>query len=729
MIISFWRYSHLCLAVFSFLLLTLAAASGIVLAFEPVIQKSNPYKAAGFDTITLAQSIPVIKKKLHGIQELSIDDNSFVIAKFTDGDGKNRTTYIHPLTGEILGTVQKQNAVFAWMTDFHRSLFMHETGRLIVGITTFLLILIALSGIALIIQRQKSIKRFFAPIEKTGFAQYYHTVFGRLSLLFILAVALSGAYLFASRFIIRPQKVNITVNENDIKEGPEKALQDFTVFQQTRLADAEAVQFPFSEFPEDYYTLKLKNGEVCVNQVTGDILAKQPYPGSYTLTKFSLQWHTGRSGTIWAIILAITSAYILFFIYSGLFIAWKRISSKSKNKFSPDECSIIILVGSENGSTYTFASAIYKQLLKQGKKAYLADLDTYTVYPKAKYIIVMTGTYGEGDPPSNAKKFISRLPKYPQLHTVQFSVVGFGSRSYQHFCKFAYAVDDLLNKQPWAVRMTDAVTVNEKSPQDFSTWLTAFKQYTGLPLTLSRKLLSPQLQGLEKITITGKTSPDENNTFLIRMKTKRFKKAASGDLLAVYPKNDHRERLYSIGRVDDEIQLSVKLHDHGLGSNYLNTLQSGENIKVRIIRNQHFHFPKHASKLIMISNGTGIAPFLGMITENRKKIPCYLYCGFRTQSSFKLYETFLKKNISMGNLTQYNPALSREGEKEYISHLLQKDKQFIDDALKTGSVIMICGSLSMQKNILAVLENICNNNKLETLEAYKDKGQVLTDCY
>ncbi|MEO5893160.1 MAG: PepSY domain-containing protein [Ferruginibacter sp.] len=729
MIISVWRYSHLALAVSSFLLLTLASLTGIVLAFEPVIEKARNYKIDNFDRVTISQVVPVLKEKIKGIQELAIDDNDFVIVKYSDKEGNDKKNYVNPVTGTILGTPQKQAPLFEWMTALHRSLFLHETGRLIVGISAFLLILIALSGIALVIQRQKGVRRFFAPVEKTGFARYYHVVFGRLSLVFILALALSGTYLSVSRFIIKAEKVSVKVNEDDIKEEPEKRLADFTIFQQTPLSQVESIQFPFSDFPEDYFTLKLNNRELCVNQFTGDILAQQAYPKSHLLNNFSLRWHTGRSNTVWAIVMAITSAYILFFIYSGFTITWQRLRNRSKNKYTVNDCRIIILVGSENGSTFQFASALYQQLLKHGEKAYLADLDNYRVFPKAEHLVVMTSTYGEGDPPSNGKKFAERLTRYPQQQNLHFSVVGFGSRNYQHFCKFAIQTDHMLRHQPWALPVTDVITVDDRSPQDFSTWLTTWTQHTGFNLMMPRELLTPHKQSLQKLVVAHKTAAEDDEAFLIRLKSKRFIKAASGDLLAIYPKNDHRERLYSIGKVDGQIQLSVKLHAHGLGANFLNALQNGEVINARIIKNQHFHFPKNASQVILISNGTGIAPFLGMIGENNNKVPCCLYCGFRTQSSFALYESFLAVNITTGNLKVFHPALSREGDGQYVSHLVQRDRDYIGQVLANKGVLMICGSLSMQKDVLAVLENICNENDGSTVSDYLEKGKILTDCY
>ena len=90
----------------------------------------------------------------------------------------------------------------------------------------------------------------------------------------------------------------------------------------------------------------------------------------------------------------------------------KRRASRIKNKFKASESQYILLVGSENGSSLRFANAILKQLNDQGKKAHLAQLNDYTLYPKAEHLLIFTSTYGLGDPPSNANKFVSLLDKY-----------------------------------------------------------------------------------------------------------------------------------------------------------------------------------------------------------------------------------------------------------------------------------------------------------------------------
>ncbi|RYG10095.1 MAG: FAD-binding oxidoreductase, partial [Chitinophagaceae bacterium] len=280
---------------------------------------------------------------------------------------------------------------------------------------------------------------------------YYHVTLGRLLLIPLIIIAISGTYLSLVRFKLVPDyKVAEKVDFDNIKSLPKKKTTDFTVFKSTLLSNVNSVEFPFSEDVEDYFTLKLKDRELTVNQITGDVLTESIYPIRVVLDELSLDLHTGRTNTAWAIILALASANILFFIYSGFAITLKRIAGRTKNKYNKDDCKYIILVGSENGSTFKFAKEVYQQLIKNGEKCFLTELNNFTVFRKAEHLIVFTATYGLGDPPTNSRKFMKLLKKTQQDRKIDFSVVGFGSKAYADFCKFAFEVNNALSYQQWA---------------------------------------------------------------------------------------------------------------------------------------------------------------------------------------------------------------------------------------------------------------------------------------
>jgi len=732
MTISVWRYSHLILAVSSFLFLTLAALTGVILSFEPISEKLHAYRAADFDQITLAQTLPVIRKTYPDITGLSVDANQFVQIDASDADGKNLRAYIEPRTARILGMAKKKSEFFDWVRSLHRSLFLHNTGRFFVGLTAFLLLLIAVSGTILIIQRQRGLKRFFARIVHDNFAQYYHVVLGRFLLIPILIIAVTGTYLSLVRFgVLDTKKTTANIDFDTIKSKPERNLADIGFFKNTKLSEVESIEFPFSEDAEDYYTIKLRDREVSVNQVTGDILSEINYPKAVVLSNLSLDLHTGRASAIWAIILAIASCNILFFIYSGFAMTLKRRANRFTNKYKAGESRFVILVGSENGSTFRFAAALHKQLLSAGLSSHLAELNSYAAFSKAEHLIIFAATHGLGDAPTNAAKFTLSLEKHIQRNPINISVVGFGSRSYPDFCGYAYQVQEALALQSWAVPFLDTHTVNDKSVEDFGNWAKAWSEKAGIPLLVSTAFLTTKPAGLSTMTVVEKTEvANIDYIFTVKLRPGLMCRFSSGDLLAVYPHNDAKERFYSIGKINRDIQLIVKLYPEGAGSSYLHQLEVGQVIRVRLLKNQSFHFPNKASVVAMLANGTGIAPFLGMLNENGGKVETHLYGGFRTSNSLTAaHVADLNTAVVNGKLHSLNLAISQEGERQRITHLITRDQVFFAGLLRSGGTIMICGSLAMQNDVLQLLSNIALEVNEEGIHYYQTNGQILTDCY
>lgn len=731
MTLSFWRYSHLALAVCSAAFLVLASVTGTILAFDAIQEKTPPYRVENFNTITLEETLPVLRKTYPEITEVTVDHNQFVTLEGIDKEDNDVNACINPRTGKILGTPIKKSEFIQWITALHRSLFLHETGRFFVGLISFILVLISVSGFVLVLKRQKGLRNFFSKVIKDYFAQYYHVILGRLALIPILIIAITGTYLTLEKFNFFIPKHNSEEKTETVKTTPfSKEDTNASLFKNTLLADVQKIEFPFSDDPEEYYIIQLKDREIEVNQITGAVVSEKRFPTTTILSDLSLDLHTGRTNAIWALILGIASLNILFFIYSGFAMTFKRRASRIKNKYKAEESKYVLLVGSENGSSLRFANTVYKQLLAHGEKVFISELNNYTTYPKAEHLIIFTSTHGLGDPPSNATKFISLINQTEQKQKINVSVVGFGSTAYPDFCGFARDIDALLAKQNWAEHFLDLQTVNDKSAKEFVDWIKLWSSKTGIPLSTSPSLYNHVPKGLQKLMVLDKTLISDNeHTFILTFRANMRAKFTSGDLLAVYPANDTRERLYSIGSHNGNIQLVVKLHPHGLGSSYLYSTEPGSVIKARIIQNTAFHFPKKASKVALISNGTGIAPFLGMIEQNKKKTEIHLYSGFRKETETILgYKKFANEMIEKQQLQSFHLALSREINHDYVMNLIKRDADFFIDLLIDGGIIMICGSLAMQQDVESILDELLNKIALN-ISDYKAKGQVLTDCY
>ena len=146
------------------------------------------------------------------------------------------------------------------------------------------------------------------------------------------------------------------------------------------------------------------------------------------------------------------------------------------------------------------------------------------------------------------------------------------------------------------------------------------------------------------------------------------------------------------------------------------------------MENAKFHLPKDAQKIAMIANGTGIAPFLGMIDENSSKKNIRLYSGFRFDNSqAKEYQKFAQEQQSKEHLESLQLAFSREENKQYVMDLIKNDEVYFADLLKNGGIMMICGALNMQRDVEKVLEEITHKYHQQPLSFYEN--QILTDCY
>ncbi|GGI57239.1 hypothetical protein GCM10011444_15480 [Winogradskyella haliclonae] len=721
------------LAVSSAIFIFLATVTGIILAFEPISNQIKPYAITSASNLSLAETIETLQNEYNEVVTLKKDENDFVIASVITKEGRSNRFYINPFTGKKIGDIIKKASIFEFATNLHRSLFLKSTGRFLVGLFSFFLFLIAITGIKLIIKRQGGFKRFFSKVVKEEFAQYYHVIIGRYALIPLVIITISGIYLSLEKFDVLPSN-KITHTKTQISENSKKiAVKDFKIFNATLLNEFKHLEFPFSDDEEDYFVLKLENKELYINQYSGDIISKGDFPLPLLASNLSLKLHTGQGNFLWAILLLLTCFAILFFMYSGFAMTLKRkkrSSSKMQNISDKDTAEYIILVGSETGHTQRFAKQFFEAMCLKTTSVFIDQLNNYTSYKRAKHLIVFTATYGEGEAPSNAKNFETLLDVIKQNQTIQYSVVGFGSLMYPNFCKYAIIVDALLQKNKSFMPNLPLFKINNQSLEAFKTWLGQWNDSTSLNLKIQLNKPTINRKKLSNFEVISHTEINVDDTFILQLRPQFIQKFQSGDLLAFYPEDDNVERLYSIGRVEDNILLSIKRHEFGVCSRQLSQLTQKTMIKAKIRRNLDFHFPTYAKEVVMIANGTGIAPFLGMINDKSNDVKAHLFWGGRTHDSLEIYSKFIDKAFNKKTLSSFHVAYSQEeGKKVYVQDVIQENADMIARILNTDGVVMICGSIAMQNRVLEVLNDITTEKLKQPLSTFENNEQIKMDCY
>jgi len=432
------------------------------------------------------------------------------------------------------------------------------------------------------------------------------------------------------------------------------------------------------------------------------------------------------------LILLMAALGLIIYILFGIILKNKKSSAvlhTPGNLYSASAAEYILLVGSETGGTRIFAQELFKQLTNSGLKPYLTDMNNYTEYPQAKYLLVLTSTYGEGDAPSSASRFLNILEKTPQTHKVNVSVAGFGSLDYADFCGYSEQVFRALQQQGWADMTIPLYMINDKSAEQFSQWVKALINCYSLPLIASPALFSARPREFKTFAFADRYFSTDEQLFRVCIKADSKVSFTSGDLLTIYPADDNRERFYSVSRIGDTIELVVREFPSGLGSTFLKNSPLGTSFQARVMENPKFHFPDNKRPVIMIANGTGIAPFRGMINAN-KQVPVHLFYGSRQK---EVYDSFLKQELEQyllsGKLSSQYLAFSRDKERLYITELIKEQSELVTQVLRDKGTIMICGSLTMQKDVVAQISLACKEALQKDIQQYLDNGQIVSDCY
>ncbi|WP_271855218.1 PepSY domain-containing protein [Patiriisocius marinus] len=739
MIGSVWRYSHFLLAILSSLFLLVAAVTGAILAVEPVANTIQPYNVVPLDKVPLSQTVAALKENFTEVLDLEITSENFVKVSVFTNEGESQTIYVNPLTAERLGEAASQSAFFSFITNVHRSLFLKSIGRAFIGVASLLLCFIAVTGVFLLAQRQGGFKNWFVKVKESNFGQRYHIIFGRWFLLPLIIVGATGVFLSAEKFSLLPntsvERKLASISSEILKE--EQNGKD-VLFQNITLDQVRKITFPFSEDPDDFYLLELRKNELIVHQYTGKVLSEVTYPFVQLASRWSTKWHTGQGNVLWSIILFLASLSLLFFIISGFNMSIKKRKKASQfvQKWTKDEAEYIVLVGSETGSTLIFANAFAAALSQRDLSVFVCNINEYSTFRKAIHLIVFTATYGDGDAPTNARKFETLIHAIKPNQNLKFSVVGFGSLLYPNYCHFAVKVDAMLHTHECFFPLLPLVKINNQSEVAFQDWVKKWNEITGLGLKVTLPFKEKKHAEEFNFEVIERTFLNIDNTFLLQLKPEKALEFQSGDLLAIVPPNSDTARHYSIAEIKGELLLSIRAHEKGLCSEYLATLKTGDTILASIEKNESFHLPEITYSVFCIANGTGIAPFLGMFSKNQQQ-SFHLLWGGRGKDSFNLYKKSLGRNVLLINemaksdsaLKTYQLAFSQNRKKTYVQDILLKEQVEVAKKFKDGCVFMICGSMAMQQSVLDTLETITITQLQQPLSDFESNGQLLMDCY
>ena len=677
------------------------------MSIEPALDKLD---AKSPNQMNIAEMAGLVSKNHAGVELITQSANGTLTVQYFNDDGAGKDIF-DPQTGQSLKP-QQASAIFGFFKQVHRTFYVGTTGRVVAGITAFIMLSACFSGLFMLAKRLGGWRQLFTSSKGKKISRL-HVDVSRIIIIGLFITALTGTYMSLAKFeFIDDGKGGfLPFPENILGTNPVPVAQ-LTALQNIPLANLRELRFPFPDDAFDVFTLITADGQGYIDQASGEMLVFEPNSLSRDIFEFFYMLHTGQ-GLWWlGILLGLSAIGIPIMSVTGVIIWWRRQKSSSKitANVTANKAEIIILVGSETNSTWGFAQHLQQKLTTLNMKTRIAAMNSFKpkTYENAQKILFLTATYGDGTAPESANRFLQKLDRYNDIPTYEYTVLGFGDKQFNQYSKFATDVDAALHAKGWQSCLPLAF-IDKQSSQAFEAWGHGLGEKLGLQLELNHMVSQPKIFNL---TLENHNDYAHNDEFFTRIMQfslpSDMPKFAAGDLVAILPQNSHVARYYSLASStnDGMLGICVSQQKGGLCSPYLHGLKTGDQVQAYIQPNENFRPHKGKSPIIMIGAGTGIAPFIGFIANNQAKRDMHLYWGGRHPQSDALYEKSLNQYLTSNHLTSLNKAYSRIKNGLYVQQKLAQDANKVQRIMQQNGQIIVCGGREMADNVKQILNEM-----------------------
>ncbi|GGY73456.1 PepSY domain-containing protein [Marinobacter zhanjiangensis] len=725
------------------LLLVTLAATGAVLALAPAMDRAAAVIPAAGE-VSVAELAGRVVEHYPGTEQIVRGPSGGVIVYYSR-DGQPGADLVSPLTGEGIAPYEP-SAFFTWVRDLHRSFLLDDAGRMLAGAVAAVMLLLCISGTLLLVRRSGGWTALLRPLPGSG-GKRIHAELARFAVLGLLLSALTGSYMAAQRFGLLPETSQIgPAFPAEVAGGQPAPVATLSALSKVDLRELRELVFPYPDDPQDVYSLTTSDGFGFVDQATGELLKYQSRSEGSVIQQWIVSLHTGE-GLWWlGLILGAAALTVPVLSITGITIWWQRhrASEQLPDNADVSQAEAVILVGSEGNTTWGFARALRASLHQAGLRVHCSEMNALADhYPQASMLLVLTSTYGNGDAPASARRFMARLSEFREGKALKYAVLGFGDRQFPNFCQFALDVDAALARKGLS-RLHSVELIDRCCASQFSEWGDRISELIRTPFSLTYDPLPSPTVKLELVERSDYGLAVQAPTSILRFEAAeqrgwpkflpRARKALpsfeAGDLLGVIPPQGQAARFYSLASssTDGVLEICVRKKPGGLCSGYLHDLKPGDRIDGFLRHNPDFRPAVGNTPVILIGAGAGIGPLTGFIRKNTKGNPMYLYWGGRNSQSDFLYQPELGRYLEDNRLTGLNTAFSRSDERAYVQDKLRQDEIAVRQMVRTGAQILVCGGRDMAEGVKQVIDEILKPLPVD-VETLRAEGRYLEDVY
>lgn len=234
--------------------------------------------------------------------------------------------------------------------------------------------------------------------------------------------------------------------------------------------------------------------------------------------------------------------------FANMFVQSKPAGSSAPTQQQP----LSILVGSQTGNSENLAKKMAKALANSAFSPQVIDLAQFDPASLAglKHVLVITSTYGDGEPPDNAASFYQWIlsEQAPALPELSYSVLSLGDSGYPAFCKCGIDIDERLLALG-AKQIAPRVDCDVDYDESFKSWKNSVLAALGSSASSqssSKDSASNEPYGkknpfpgkvLRRFDLTAKNSVKETIHVELSLDGSGLEYEA-GDALGVIPRND-----------------------------------------------------------------------------------------------------------------------------------------------------------------------------------------------
>lgn len=733
------RRLHSIVALAASVIVCFMAVTGLLLALQPILDAAALTGGGDLSVATIAAHAA---ENVPGIERLVRYASGLVVAYGFDGTA-HTADLINPATGVAIAPYAP-SPFFSFVTELHRSFFLGDMGRAGAALASLAMVGLAVSGAFLLVAKLGGWRALLRR-SRGDQPQRLHSDLARVVAVVLLLTGLTGAYMGATYFELVPSGPAETLSFPPMGAGtPAQPIATLSGLAATPLPNLRELVFPAAGDPSDVFTMTTTSGKSYVDPSTGEVLSEEPNTAWQQVYELVYLLHTGNGVWMLALVLGGGALSVPVLAVTGLIVWWSRRRKvvRIDDNASPRDASVVIVVGSESGTTWGFAATLQQGLRDAGMSVHLAPMNELrTDYPKAVLLLILTATYGDGQAPASANRFLARLGKLRSRPA--FAVLGFGDRSFPAFCAFSAEVEAALSARGLA-SVLPTYGINRQSASEFRAWGELLGDELAMPLDLIHQHVTPRTRRYELVEREAYGVEIQAPIVVLRFRPaaraadgsptpwwqSRLPPFEVGDLLGIVPPASPLPRYYSLAsaRRDGVIEICVRSQAGGLCSGFLHGLEPGEAIEAFVRPNREFRPERTRRPLILIGAGSGVAPLVGFIRHNHRHQPVHLFLGARDPRSDFLYRDEIEEALGDGRLTSLTTAFSRVFARSYVQHELAADAERLRQLITQGAQIMVCGGRDMALGARETIDT-CLAPLALSVDELKRNGRYLEDAY